>query len=68
MAYQKCPICDGTGIVNSGFYDHPRVYPYWTTDRAADNAAETCRTCQGQGILIDDIKAWQESVVKKDDE
>ena len=62
MAYQKCPVCNGNGIVSGGFYDHPGDYPYWTTD----HTAEQCRACQGQGIIVDEIKTWQESMVSKE--
>ena len=59
MAYQKCPVCNGNGTVSGGFYDHPGDCPYWTTD----HTTETCRTCQGRGIIVDEIKTWQESTV-----
>lgn len=48
MEYQKCPICNGNGIVSGGFYDHPGDYPHWT----ADHTMETCRSCQGTGLII----------------
>uniref|UniRef100_A0A6M3JN31 Putative chaperone n=1 Tax=viral metagenome TaxID=1070528 RepID=A0A6M3JN31_9ZZZZ len=62
MAYQKCPVCNGNGIVSGGFYSHPGDYPYWTTD----HTTEQCRTCQGKGVIVDEIKTWQDSTVKKD--
>ena len=59
--YQKCPICNGTGIVSSGFFDHAGDMGTWVSD----HAAETCRVCQGKGIIVDDIKTWQDSTVQK---
>lgn len=48
MEYQKCPICNGNGQVRGDFYNHPGDYPYWTTD----HTMETCKTCEGKGIII----------------
>ena len=48
MEYQKCPVCNGNGLVSGGFYAHPGDYPYWMTD----HAMEVCRTCNSQGIII----------------
>ena len=48
MEWQKCPICNGSGLVSGGFYNHAGDYPYWTSG----NAAETCRACGGQGIIL----------------
>ena len=57
MAYQKCPVCNGSGLVRGGFYDPPML--------TSCTAVETCRTCQGHGIIVDDIKTWQDSVIQK---
>ena len=59
--YQKCPICNGTGIVSGGFFDHAGDMGTWVSD----HAEETCRVCQGKGIIVDDIKTWQDSTVQK---
>ena len=48
MEYQKCPVCNGNGIVSGGFYDHPGDYPYWKSA----HTMETCRSCGGKGIII----------------
>ena len=50
--WQKCPICDGRGLVSGGYFDSPGYIDeqgnrQWT----ASNAAEMCRVCQGQGII-----------------
>ena len=62
MAYQKCPVCNGAGIVSGGFFDHAGDMPTWVSD----HTTEMCRTCQGRGLIVDEIKTWQESAVKKD--
>jgi len=51
MSYwQKCPICDGTGLVSGGYFTSPGYhdeYGNWTSN----NAAERCKVCNGEGIL-----------------
>ena len=48
MEYQKCPVCNGNGLVSGGFYSHPGDYPVWSSL----NTMEMCRTCDGRGIII----------------
>lgn len=45
---QKCPVCDGRGIVQCGFY----FVPVGQTFTSSNAAPETCRTCNGKGIII----------------
>ena len=50
--WQKCPICDGKGIVSGGYFGNPGYidengYSHW----AAGNAAETCKVCGGTGLI-----------------
>lgn len=45
---QKCPICEGHGLVPGGFYNAVVGQLHWTSDRAV----ETCRTCNGVGTLV----------------
>lgn len=41
----RCPICGGSGIVDSGFYN--RTTQEWTSC----GGTETCRACAGTGIV-----------------
>ncbi len=41
----RCPICGGSGIVESGFYQ--QTGGQWTSA----GGIETCKTCNGQGIV-----------------
>lgn len=43
--YQKCPVCGGRGIVPPGFYNLD------TSSTTAANSVETCRSCQGSGVI-----------------
>lgn len=42
-----CPVCGGKGIVPSGFYSFPGNFGGVT-----NTCAETCRACNGKGIII----------------
>lgn len=46
--YIVCPVCGGKGKVPNGFYTWTEHY--WPTTSAA---AETCRTCNGTGIIFE---------------
>lgn len=48
MEWQKCPICNGVGQVSGGFYNRAGDSYWWVSDQAV----ETCRTCEGKGIII----------------
>ena len=48
MKWQKCPICDGHGIVIGGFYNYPPNTYYYTTQ-----TTEQCRTCLGSGKILE---------------
>jgi DnaJ-class molecular chaperone len=41
-----CPICDGRGFVNSNFYNL-----FYTDNTVSTSSTETCRTCNGKGII-----------------
>lgn len=50
--WQRCPICEGSGMVSGGFFGSPGYYDeYGNRHWTSNNAAETCRVCQGQGII-----------------
>jgi DnaJ-class molecular chaperone len=42
----KCPICQGVGVVPNGFYN--QYSAQWSSSSATP---ETCRTCNGTGII-----------------
>lgn len=42
---QRCPVCEGRGLVCHGFYN-----PY-ATHTDASTQLETCRSCGGSGII-----------------
>jgi len=41
----KCPVCEGSGIVPSGFY--LKTGDSWTSN----TTSEKCRACDGKGII-----------------
>jgi DnaJ-class molecular chaperone len=41
----KCPICYGRGNVSGGFYNGAGIYS------VSDKTMETCRSCNGTGII-----------------
>ena len=46
--YQKCPVCNGRGIVPQGFYMVPEGQDF----SSSSTAPETCKTCSGSGIIL----------------
>lgn len=44
---ERCPVCNGKGIVQNGFYSSVTGYTISTT-----TAFETCRSCYGKGYII----------------
>jgi len=48
MMYQKCPVCDGTGLVSKppGIAGDQEVWD------SADVGPYTCRVCLGKGIIL----------------
>lgn len=47
---QRCPVCDGRGLVPNGFYTFNGGYASGT----ADIAPEQCRSCEKGIILIEE--------------
>lgn len=43
---ERCPVCNGKGIVSNGFYT--TTNDYWST---TTTAPETCRSCGGKGYI-----------------
>ena len=48
MAYSKCPICNGNGLVSNGFYN--QTSGTWSS---SSTAFEQCKSCNGQGVIKD---------------
>lgn len=46
MEVKLCPVCTGSGIVDSGFYN--RTPDTWTHS----SGTEQCRSCYGRGYVI----------------
>ena len=44
---QRCPVCGGNGLVPNGFYN--QTSGYWSTSSISP---ETCRTCNGTGVIL----------------
>ena len=53
MSWQRCPICGGKGMVAAGFYNPS---PFGTSSTSA--TAESCRACNGKGILLDPVSKF----------
>ena len=45
--WQKCPICNGGGVVSGCYYSRAGDYISW----GATSALETCGQCNGTGLL-----------------
>ncbi len=50
MIPYKCPVCNGTGLVLSGFYN----VGIDTVGSSTTNVTEKCRSCNGGGIIHED--------------
>ena len=49
MIPHKCPVCNGRGVVEGGFYNPPMSHEYRPTTTTP--TTEICKSCNGQGIL-----------------
>lgn len=47
MSVHKCPVCEGRGLVPAGFY-YQNSLP-----TAVNTCPETCRSCNGKGVIFD---------------
>jgi DnaJ-class molecular chaperone len=47
MYTERCPVCEGRGVVPKGFYDE-------TTGQWGANSTEPeiCRACNGRGFIL----------------
>ena len=60
MKWQKCPICEGHGIVSPGFY----LYPEGTSFCITSTTPEQCQTCLGTGKILE-APDWATNKEKK---
>lgn len=49
MGVYKCPICNGTGLVNGNFYG---IAMSWL-DAMKLESHVSCKACYGRGVIID---------------
>jgi len=49
--YQCCPVCNGRGHLPIGFYTNTNPNG---TGSSASTAPETCKTCLGSGVILND--------------
>lgn len=47
MTVERCPVCNGNGLVPNGFYT--QTTGQWST---TDASVETCRSCAGKGYVV----------------
>ena len=57
MGVYVCPVCNGRGFVDAGFYD----------GASATLQTTTCRSCSGKGIVFD-AYAFEQEVYRISDE
>lgn len=50
MSWQKCPVCEGRGHVDGGFYADLRAEEI-VVPRTGPQVAR-CRSCDGKGVLL----------------
>ena len=46
--WQKCPICNGVGLVSGGYFLRAGDCDHWV----ATNAIEVCKICEGRGLIL----------------
>ena len=44
MKANRCPVCNGKGIVPAGFYSYGNA--------STGTVDETCRSCKGSGYIV----------------
>ena len=60
MSANLCPVCEGRGLLPTGFYDFYRVSP-----SLAFTSPVVCRTCQGEGIVWPPREAENEDLKER---
>ncbi len=53
---ERCPVCGGNGQVPNGFYGTTNVQGGVLLWVSGGTAPETCRTCNGMGMVVIDDK------------
>jgi len=56
MTVEKCPVCNGNGLVSAGFYSTGGDFIYRTV---GSTAPEKCKTCEGKGYIIIEMEKEQ---------
>lgn len=60
MHAEKCPVCNGNGLVSNGFYN--QVNGEWAS---GSTAPEKCRSCNGKGwVEVNDGIKFDETGTK----
>ena len=49
MTVERCPVCNGNGLVDNGFYLSAGNTGTWTTSSAEP---DTCKSCAGKGYVV----------------
>lgn len=65
MQPNKCPVCYGKGAVKSDFYSPFEVSPdvVKITPTVTIELTETCRTCNGSGIIWTPAPQFPEDMI-----
>lgn len=50
MEYQKCPVCEGRGLLPHGFYIPNEQFT------SSNTTPEICKTCGGKGIIVSPVE------------
>ena len=63
MSWQKCPVCNGVGIVSGGYFNRAGDCNSWV----AYDTTEDCRICEGKGIIDEVTGHPPQKVEEKND-
>ena len=56
--WQKCPVCNGVGVVSGGYFTRAGDFPYWNSD----HTTEICKVCVGRGLIVKPDTMTQEHI------